>query len=42
MQWKKDPEKKYTDLCIYIDKNIPNIVEPGKHHDIENTVYNDL
>ena len=42
MQWKKDPEKKYTDLCIYIDKNIPNIVEPGEHPDIENTVYNYL
>lgn len=42
MQWKKDPGKKYTDLCIYIDKNIPNIVEPGAHPDIENTVYNYL
>ena len=42
MQWKKDPGKKYTDLCIYIDKNIPNIVEPGEHPDIENTVYNYL
>ena len=42
MQWKKDPEKKYTDLCIYIDKNIPNIAEPGEHPDIENTVYNYL
>ena len=42
MQWKKDPGKKYTDLCIYIDKNIPNIVKPGEHPDIENTVYNYL
>lgn len=42
MQWKKDPEKKYTDLCIYIDANIPNIAEPGEHPDIENTVYNYL
>lgn len=42
MQWKKDPNLRYTDLCIYIDKNIPNIVEPGEHPDIENTVYNYL
>jgi len=42
MQWKKDPDKKYTDLCIYIDKNITNIVNPGEHPDIENTVYNYL
>ena len=38
----KGPRKKYTDLCIYIDKNIPNIVESGEHPDIENTVYNYL
>ena len=42
MQWKKDPNVRYVDLCIYIDKNIPNIVEPGEHPDIENTVYNYL
>ena len=42
MQWKKDPNLRYTDLCIYIDKNIPNIVEPGEHPDIENTVHNYL
>jgi len=42
MQWKKDPNLKYTDLCIYIDENIKNIVNPGEHPDIENTVYNYL
>ena len=42
MQWKKDPDKKYTDLCKYIDANIVNIAEPGKYPDIENTVYNYL
>lgn len=42
MQWKKDPDLKYTDLCIYIDKNIPNIAVPGENPDIENTVYNYL
>lgn len=42
MQWKKDPAKKYTDLCIYIDQNIPKIAEPGQYPEIENTVYNYL
>ena len=41
MQWKKDANLKYTDMCIYIDENIPNIVG-GKHPEIENTVYNYL
>ena len=27
---------------MYIDQNIPNIVNPGEHPDIENTVYNYL
>ena len=42
MQWKKDPGMKYTDLCIYVDQNIPNIVNPGEHPDIEDKVYNYL
>ena len=42
MQWKKDPKQKYTDLCIFIDQNIPNIINPGEHPDIEDTVYNYL
>ncbi len=40
--WKKDPKLKYTDLCIYIDENIPKIVNPGEFPDIENKVYNYL
>ena len=40
MQWKKDPDKKYTDLCIYVDAHISDIANPGEHPDIENTVYN--
>lgn len=40
--WKKDPKLKYTDLCIYIDENIPKIANPGEYPDIENTVYNYL
>jgi len=42
MQWKKDPSKKYTDLCIYIDENIPKIINPGEFPEIENKVYNYL
>ena len=42
MQWKKPADLKYTELCMYIDENIPNIVNPGEHPDIENTVYNYL
>ena len=42
MQWKKDANLKYTDLCIYIDENIPNIVNPGEHPEIENKIYNYL
>ena len=38
MQWKKDPDKKYTDLCVYIDAHIPDIANSGEHPDIENTV----
>lgn len=42
MQWKKDPKLKYTDLCIYIDKHIPDIVNPGENPEIEDRVYNYL
>lgn len=42
MLWKKPANMKYTDMCIYIDENIPNIIEPGKYPEIENTVYNYL
>ena len=40
--WKKDPKLKYTDLCIFIDQNIPNIANPGEYPEIENQVYNYL
>ena len=40
--WKKDPKLKYTDLCIFIDQNIPNIATPGEYPEIENQVYNYL
>ena len=42
MLWKKPNDLKYTDLCIYIDENVPKIVNPGEFPDIENTVYNYL
>lgn len=42
MLWKKPAGLKYTELCMYIDENIPNIVNPGEHPDIENKVYNYL
>jgi hypothetical protein len=40
--WKKDPKLKYTDLCIFIDQNIPKIAEAGAYPEIENQVYNYL
>lgn len=42
MLWKKPNDLKYTDLCIYIDENVPKIVNPGEFPEIENTVYNYL
>jgi len=42
MLWKKPAGLKYTELCIYIDNNIQNILVPGERPDIENTIYNYL
>ena len=42
MLWKKPSHLKYTDLCIYIDENVPKIVNPGEYPEIENTIYNYL
>lgn len=42
MLWKKPANLKYTDLCIYIDENVPKIINPGEFPDIENTIYNYL
>ena len=33
---------KYTDMCVYIDQNVPKIVNPGENPEIENTIYNYL
>ena len=42
MQWKKPDGIKYTEMCMYIDENVPKIVNPGEFPEIENTVYNYL
>ena len=42
MIWHKPQDMKYTDLCIYVDENMPKIVNPGENPDIENTIYNYL
>lgn len=42
MLWKKPNDLKYTDLCIYIDENVPKIINPGEFPEIENTIYNYL
>lgn len=42
MQWKKDPNVKYTELCMFIDEHITEIVNPGENPELENTIYNYL
>lgn len=42
MLFKKPPDLKYTDLCIFIDSHIPDIVNPGENPEIEDKVYNYL
>ena len=42
MLWKKPSSMKYTEMCMYIDQNIPKLVNPGEYPEIENTVYNYL
>lgn len=42
MLWKKPVGMKFTDLCIYVDQNVPKIVNPGEFPEIENTIYNYL
>jgi hypothetical protein len=42
MLFKKPANLKYTELCMYIDENVPKIVNPGEYPEIENTVYNYL
>ena len=42
MIYKKPSGMKYTDLCIYIDAHIVDIVNPGENPEIEDKVYNYL
>jgi hypothetical protein len=42
MLWKKPNDMKYTDLCMFIDANVPKIINPGEFPELENTVYNYL
>ena len=42
MLFKKPSNLKYTDLCQFIDANVPNIVNPGENPELENTIYNYL
>ncbi len=42
MLFKKPNNLKFTDLCIFIDENVPKIVNPGEYPELENTIYNYL
>ncbi len=42
MLYKKPQNLRYTELCIYIDENVPKIANPGEYPEIETTVYNYL
>lgn len=42
MLFKKPNNLKFTDLCIFIDENVPKIVNPGENPELENTIYNYL
>lgn len=35
----KPKNVKYTDMCIYVDKNMPKVVEVGKYPDIESQIF---
>ena len=42
MLFKKPSNLKFTDLCVFIDANVPKIVNPGENPELENTIYNYL
>jgi hypothetical protein len=42
MLYKKPSGMKYTEMCVYVDENVPKIAEPGAYPEIEATVYNYL
>ena len=42
MLFKKPNNMKFTELCMFIDENVPKIVNPGENPELENTIYNYL
>ena len=42
MLFKKPNHLKYTDMCQFIDANVPKIMNPGENPELENTIYNYL
>lgn len=43
MQWKKPAEfAHYTNLCMWIDEHMPQIMNPGENPDVEGKIYNYL
>ena len=42
MLFKKPNDMKYTDMCVFIDQNVPKIINPGENPELENTIYNYL
>ena len=40
MLYRKPANLKYTDLCIYVDKHLPEILVPGENPVLEDTIYN--
>ena len=42
MIYKKPTGMRYTEMCQYIDANVPKLVNPGEYPDIESTIYNYL
>lgn len=42
MIYKKPAGMRYTEMCQYIDANVPKLAEAGKYPEIESTVYNYL
>ena len=42
MLFKKPANMKYTELCQFIDANVPSIVNPGENPELENLIYNYL
>ena len=42
MLYKKPSNMKYTDMCVYIDENVPKLANPGEYPEVEATIYNYL